>query len=234
MRLDKFLCDCTGMSRREATIALRGKRVLVNGANTMSGKYKLSNSDAVELDGAPLQLARHLYLMLNKPAGYVCANTDAEHPTVTDLLDFNFIELQRHRTVQIVGRLDMDTTGLLLITTDGEWNHRVTAPNQSCKKTYFVELAEEISEEQIAQLEQGIKLRSEPKPTLPCKITQKSPTQLNITISEGRYHQVKRMFAAVNNKVINLHRWQIGALSLDEQLEPGEYRPLTSAEVAAF
>lgn len=227
MRLDGFISRATGASRREAQLYIKEGRVAVDGEISRDATTKVDNRK-VTLDDQHIILPLPVYLMLHKPAGYLCANTDGQHPTVLDL-----ISTQQHPTepLQIVGRLDLDTTGLLLLTTDGSWNHRITAPNSRCTKVYCAELAEPITADAITTLEKGVMLHSETKPTLPCQIVSSSPQRVTITLQEGRYHQVKRMFAAMGNRVVSLHRTQIGELKIDPQLSPGEFRHLTPEEV---
>lgn len=229
MRLDGFIARATGASRREAQRYIKEGRVAVDGEIARDSGTNVQNHE-VTLDGQSIALPAPVYVMLHKPLGYLCANTDGQYPTVLDLISE---KLHPTEPLQIVGRLDLDTTGLLLLTTDGTWNHRITAPNSRCTKVYCAELAEPISADAIATLEHGVMLHSETKPTLPCKVQPMSPQQIKITLQEGRYHQVKRMFAAVGNRVVRLHREQVGALKLDPQLQPGEYRHLTNIEVTS-
>lgn len=229
MRLDGFIARATGASRREAQRYIKEGRVAVDGEIARNSGTNVQNHE-VTLDGQSIALPAPVYVMLHKPLGYLCANTDGQYPTVLDLISE---KLHPTEPLQIVGRLDLDTTGLLLLTTDGTWNHRITAPNSRCTKVYCAELAEPISAEAIATLEHGIMLHSETKPTLPCTVQPNSSHQVKITLQEGRYHQVKRMFAAVGNRVVSLHREQVGALKLDPQLRPGEYRRLTITEVTS-
>ena len=169
------------------------------------------------------------YLMLHKPIGYVCANTDSEHPTVLDLID-----LPRKHSLQVAGRLDLDTTGLVLLTDDDKWNHLVTAPKHAFTKRYFVTTADPITDETAAIFIKGILLHGEKKPTLPAQLILINSHQARLDIHEGKYHQVKRMFAAVGNHVVSLHREKVGAIELDANLKPGEYRELTFAEISSF
>lgn len=229
MRLDGFIAQATGVSRREAQRYIKEGRVTVDG-DTVRNSGARADNRKVAVDGEPIALPAPVYVMLHKPAGYLCANTDGQHPTVLDLLP---TKLHPTEPLQIVGRLDLDTTGLLLLTTDGAWNHRITAPNSRCLKVYCAELAEPITTDVIATLEQGVMLHSENRPTLPCHILLTATQRVTMTLQEGRYHQVKRMFAAVGNRVVVLHREQIGGLKLDPQLQPGEFRHLTTAEVIA-
>jgi 16S rRNA pseudouridine516 synthase len=167
--------------------------------------------------------------MLNKPQGVICATTDPGHRTVLDLLD-----VENKKGLHPAGRLDIDTTGLVLISDDGDWSHRITAPRHKCPKTYRVTLAEPLEEQVAAQFAEGIALHNEEKKTQPATLEILSPTEVRLTIGEGKYHQIKRMFAAVGNHVVALHREAIGALQLDEALAPGEYRQLSEEERNLF
>lgn len=235
MRLDRFLTQAALLTRSQAKLVLRQGRVTFNGTKTKSASAKVGETDVVCLDKTPLSLPSLRYLMLHKPVGYVCANEDAEHQTVFDLLPSEVAESPLGK-VHCAGRLDLDTTGFVLITDDGQWSHRVTSPNRTCQKRYQVTLAEPVEDTAaaIAAFEEGVQLKSEDKPALPAQLTFSSPTEATLYITEGRYHQVKRMFAATGNKVVKLHRDKIGDIELDTELAEGEYRDLSEAEVAAF
>lgn len=227
MRLDKFICDCTGLTRSQAGKSIRQGLVSINGEPVKQAARQVSVTDQVELDGEPLQLIGPRYIMLHKPAGYVCANDDPEHPIVFTLLDEPLVE-----RLHTVGRLDLDTTGLLLLTDDGQWSHRLSSPKHHVAKTYRVWTADPIPAEAIAQFAAGVMLRGEKEPTKPAQLELVATHEALLTIHEGRYHQVKRMFAAIGNKVERLHRERIGALQLPANLAEGEYRALTGPELA--
>ncbi|BFM11421.1 16S rRNA pseudouridine(516) synthase RsuA [Simiduia litorea] len=229
MRIDRWVSQATDLSRKQVQAALKEGRITVNEGAVTSPAFPVRAEDVVSLDGENIKAAGARYFMLHKPAGYLCATTDAHHPTVLDLLD----EPNRHG-LQIVGRLDLDTTGLLLITDDGRWNHRVTSPKRECAKTYLATLAEPLVDSAEAQFRQGILLRNETHPTRPATIEALPDNQCRVTISEGRYHQVKRMLGAVNNRVIALHRERIGDILLDPTLAEGAYRPLTPDEISSI
>ena len=229
MRLDKFLTDTLGVSRSQAGKLIRAGDVQVNGVACKSASQPVDMDDVVLFDGEQLLLGGPRYLMLHKPEGYVCSNDDPDHRSVLLLLD----EPAVHK-LHCVGRLDLDTSGLLLITDDGQWSHRITSPRHACAKTYRVWLADPVPESAIAQFAEGVQLRSENELTRPAELVLVSQTEALLTIHEGKYHQVKRMFAAIGNKVVRLHREQIGPLALDEDLAPGDYRFLTPEEVAWF
>ncbi|WP_445428316.1 16S rRNA pseudouridine(516) synthase RsuA [Alishewanella sp. HL-SH05] len=227
MRLDKFICDCTGLTRSQAGKNIRQGLVTVNGEVVKQAARQVLAADSVTLDDQPLQLIGLRYFMLHKPAGYICANDDPEHPTVFSLLDEPLVE-----RLHSVGRLDLDTTGLLLLTDDGQWSHRLTAPKHHVPKTYRVWTADPIPTEAIAQFAEGIMLRNEKDATKPAELVIVDECEALLTIHEGRYHQVKRMFAALGNKVEQLHREQIGGLKLPIDLVVGEYKELDEKELS--
>lgn len=228
MRLDQFIAQSTGISRKEAKKFIRQGRIMLANRVTTNPAER-TQGQAVHLDGDPLALPGHRYYMLHKPAGYVSATEDKEHPTALSLLPGEL-----RQDLHIAGRLDKDTTGLLLLTTDGQWSRRVTAPRYAVPKTYLVHLASAITSTAVQQLEAGILLHGETHPTAPAHVEVLAQQRIRLTITEGRYHQVKRMLAAVNNRVEALHREKIGAVLLPTEMLPGKYRELTPAEVSAF
>ncbi|WP_444884484.1 16S rRNA pseudouridine(516) synthase RsuA [Microbulbifer sp. PSTR4-B] len=228
IRLDKAVSQVTDLSRSDVKRAAKAERISVNGEIVTDPAAKVQASDELYLDGEPLHEPGPRYIMLNKPLGYVSATKDGEHPTVLDLID----EPNKAK-LHIAGRLDIDTTGLVLLTDDGQWSHKVTSPNHHCEKTYYALLAEKIEEDAVAKFAKGIWLNNEKKRTKPAKLEILYANEVRITIGEGRYHQVKRMFAALGNRVIELHRERIGDIFLDEELQEGEYRLLTSEEIAS-
>lgn len=229
MRLDKFIGNNSDYSRKQIQYMARQSRIRVNGEVEKSTAFQIADADRITVDDVLIQAEGLRYFMLHKPAGVICANTDPAHPTVIDLLD-----LSRKSELQIAGRLDSDTTGLVLITDDGRWNHRATAPTRACKKRYRVTTAESIDEATIDLFKQGVQLHNEKNLTLPAELTILDSHQALLEIQEGRYHQVKRMFAAAGNHVVTLHREAVGAILLDAQLTPGQYRPLTAEEIASI
>lgn len=229
MRLDKFISQQLGVSRAIAGRVIRAQRVTVDGEIVRDSSSKLLPEQQVEFDGKPLaQETGPRYFMLNKPQGYVCSTEDPDHPTVLYFLD----EPAAHK-LHAAGRLDIDTTGLVLMTDDGQWSHRITSPRHHCEKTYLVTLESPISDDTEEQFTHGVQLHNEPDLTKPATLEIITPTQVRLTITEGRYHQVKRMFAAVGNRVIGLHRERIGEIALDATLAEGKYRRLTEQEVAS-
>jgi len=169
-----------------------------------------------------------IYIIFHKPAGVVCANVDANYPTVMDYLPYD------SDILHCAGRLDVDTTGLVLLTDDGQWSHRVTAPSANCQKLYTVTTKWPLHPDTQANFANGLQLNGEDKACLPAKLEQLADCQANLWISEGKYHQVKRMFAACKNRVTKLHREAVGALTLKDDLAEGEWRYLTPEEVQSF
>ncbi len=179
----------------------------------------------IRFDGGELPYREKLLLLLHKPEGWECSRNPAHHPSVFSGLPAPFAA----RGVQPVGRLDADTTGALLLTDQGAWNHRLAGPRQQVPKTYLADCESEISEEVLSALRKGVTLRGEAQPTLPAEAERAGPCQVRLTLREGRYHQVKRMLAAVGNPVKKLHRESVGGIGL-EGLAPGAWRELTPEE----
>jgi len=229
MRLDKFISSATDLTRSQVRRAVKAGLVTVNGNSGVRVSDQVTETDTVCLERQQLPFPGPRYFMLHKPIGVVSATKDSDNPTVIDLLD----EPNKEQ-LQIAGRLDIDTTGLVLITDDGQWNHRVTSPRRDCQKTYYVTTVSDISPETGERFAEGVQLDGEKRPTLPAQLDLLYSNEARLTISEGKYHQVKRMFAAVGNRVESLHRERIGDIHLDPSLEPGEYRPLTQTEIDAI
>lgn len=229
MRLDRYISHATSLSRAQAQRAIRSGAATVDGMAVRDPSFHLAADAQIALDGQPIVISGPRYFMLNKPAGYVCATEDGAHPTVLDLLHESHPE-----GLHPAGRLDIDTTGLVLISDDGDWSHRITSPRRECAKRYRVTLAEEIDSDVGQRFAEGLALKGETKKTLPAQLEILSPREVMLTIHEGKYHQVKRMFAAVGNHVIALHRVSIGTIHLDDSLKPGEYRPLCEDETLSI
>ena len=228
MRLDKFLAHHLGVSRTIVNKELKAQKVTVNGDIVKSGAYHISPDQIVEYDGFEIvPITENRYFMLNKPQGYVCSTDDPDHPTILYFIDEPMAE-----KLHSAGRLDLDTTGLVLLTDDGKWSHRITSPKHHCEKVYQVTVEQPLTANLIEIFKQGIQLKSEKTLTEPAKLIIIDDYHAELTISEGRYHQVKRMFAAVNNHVTQLHRKQIGNIVLN--IPEGEYRPLTQDEINSF
>lgn len=226
MRLDQFVSQATTMSRSEVHKAIRNGWVSVNQQIIKQPALQVNPDAQVMLDQDVITLPGLIYIMLHKPLGIVSATEDPSHRTALDLIDHP----HRH-TLHVVGRLDKDTTGLLLITNDGDWSHRITSPKHHVPKTYLATLAEPLNAAAAQQLRKGVQLNGEKHLTQPAQVEILPHKQIRLTIHEGKYHQVKRMLAAVGNKVETLHRESIGGLTLDKQLLPEAWRVLQAHEV---
>lgn len=228
MRLDRFLANRPHFSQRQARLLLAEGRVQVNGRPVRVGTHDIRIFDEVRLDGQILQAGKPLrFFMLNKPVGHVSATIDKQHPTVLDLLD----EPEK-ADLHIAGRLDVNTTGLLIITNDGLWSRRLTQPDSQLGKVYRVETEDPIDPSCVERFAEGLYFRYENLTTRPAQLELLGPRLARLTLHEGRYHQVKRMFGHFNNRVTGLHRERMGPLRLDANLQPGQYRPLTVEEAA--
>lgn len=229
MRLDRFLTRHTAHTRNEVKHLLSSKRVTVFGEIEQDSHREISEFTEVALDGEILQKREAIYLMLHKPSGYLSATHDPQHPTVIDLIDHPL-----RSELHLAGRLDRASTGLLLLTNDGKWSRKVTEPDEEIAKTYRVTTRDPISEETAQIFGQGIYFAYEDLTTRPAQLEILGSHEALLRIHEGRYHQVKRMFHAVGNKVLSLHRESIGPLLLDPDLSPGNSRRLTAQEISFF
>lgn len=228
MRLDRFLSNLPRFSRADARLLLAEGRLRVDGQTVRDGRQEVREFSHIELDGKLLQAGKPArYFMLHKPAGVVSATEHAEHRTVLDLLD----EPDKHE-LHIAGRLDLTTTGLLIVTNDGLWSRRLTEPHSRLGKVYRVRTEQPITAEYIEVFAQGLYFAYEDLTTLPAELQILDSQEALLTLHEGRYHQVKRMFGHFQNKVIGLHRERMGPLQLDPQLASGQYRALSAAEIA--
>ena len=239
MRLDKLVAELTGMTRSQARDVIVKGRVCVNGeVKKTTAEQVKEESDVLTLDGKQLTFQKFVYYMLNKPAGTVSATQDKDAKTVVSLLS---AEDKKRRNLFPVGRLDKDTEGLLLLTDDGMLSHQLISPKKHADKLYFAKLAREITEEDIAVFASGMKVDEE-LTAMPAVLRRLSDTELAaflpeggvaaaVTLQEGKFHQVKRMFAATGNEVLYLKRMAMGGVRLDETLAPGAYRTLTEEEL---
>ncbi len=230
MRLDKYLTTLGIGSRTQVKELIKKGKITVNGEKILKPDIHIDeNNDEVDLNGVNLKYNKFYYYMLNKPAGVLSAVSDNNCKTVIDLLD-----VTPKKGLFPVGRLDKDTEGLLLITNDGELSHNLLSPTKHVDKTYYVELNGDLIDSDIELFEKGLDIgeKNLTKPAI-LKIFEKRSTAL-ITITEGKYHQVKRMFQAIGLTVTFLKRLTMGPLKLDENLKPGEYRKLTVSEVEAL
>jgi len=232
MRLDRFIAHRAAMSRKHAGAAVRAGRVTVDGAVETDRGRRLHVGQEVGLDGetlGPLQADPHLHLMLHKPTGVLTATTDAHQRTVLDLLPLPW----RHRAPSPVGRLDKDTTGLLLLTTDGPLLHRLTHPRRHVPRTYVATVTAGLGPASVKAFSEGLTLGDG---TL-CRPAEIRPTaeerwdRVLVVLHEGKHHQVKRMIACCGAEVLTLHRQEMGPLALDAELDPGASRLLTDDEV---
>lgn len=228
MRLDRYLANRARLSRQDVRHLLAEGRVQINGEASRIMDLEVRVFDRIELDGELLQAGKApRYLMLHKPSGCVSATQDAAHRTVLDLIHEPY-----KQDLHIAGRLDFNTTGLMLLTNDGQWSRRLTQPTSLQGKVYLVETENEIDPACVEAFANGMYFRFENLTTLPAKLVLLSPHRARLTLHEGRYHQVKRMFGHFNNKVTALHRESMGPLTLDTALQPGGYRTLTEHEIA--
>ncbi|MBB1309624.1 16S rRNA pseudouridine(516) synthase RsuA [Pseudoalteromonas sp. SR41-8] len=225
-RLDKFISHLAETPRTKARAGIKRKDASVNGEVISAYDHPITATDNVLWQGKPLVFLGKRYYMLNKPVGYVCANSDELHPTVFDLLDEPNMS-----DFHVAGRLDLDTTGLVIITNDGDWSHKITSPKHNKFKTYLIETQEPLTDDTLEKLRQGVQLHNEKELTRPAIAEQLATYRMRLSICEGKYHQVKRMLAAVGNKVVELHREKVANIELDEALASGEYRLLSAAEI---
>ena len=226
MRLDYLIAHTIGLSRKQAKKAIVDGQITIEGISKIKSNTQIQAEHSVYFNGLQISMPHPRYYMLHKPAEYICSTQDPHHESVLTLFDYDD-SLDLH----IVGRLDLDSTGLLLLTNDGQWSHKITSPKKQCCKIYLVHLADPITQSAIIQLQTGIQLKGETKATLPATVDIIDSFTIQISITEGRYHQVKRMLVAVNNHVKSLHRLQVGKIKLDSELAIGQYRPLTEAEI---
>lgn len=216
-------------TRSEVKAFLKKGFVTVDGIIEKSPDFKIDpDTHEIAFQGKVLTYQEFYYYMLHKPAGVITATEDKVQKTV-----MSFLGEDARKDLFPVGRLDKDTEGLLLLTNDGELSHAILSPRKHVPKTYFVEVPEKLDLGQIEALEQGVDIGDDKK-TIPAKVEIIDDTHIHLTISEGRYHQVKRMLKAVGSEVLYLKRISFGALTLDESLEKGSYRALTEEEITAL
>ena len=228
-RLDKLLAQSGLYSRSEARDLIRARRVTVRGEIASKPEQKCADSAEIRVDGETVNCARFRYFMLDKPAGVLSATDDKSQSTVLDLLP---AELRRLGLFP-VGRLDKDTTGLLLLTNDGEFAHRVISPRYGVVKTYLARTAAQTGPEDVRAFAEGLTLADGTR-CLPAVLEPLEGSLCRVLVSEGKYHQVKRMFAAIGHPVVALERLRIGEVWLDSALAPGESRPLTAQEAESL
>ena len=232
MRLDKFLVACAVGSRTGVKNLLKAGRVTVNGKKEKSAKLQIDEErDEIRFDGQVLEYEEFVYYMMNKPKGVISATEDPKHRTVLDLLD----DIAQSKEVFPVGRLDIDTHGLLLLTNDGQLAHALLSPKRHVDKTYQAQVKGIMAQEDVEIFADGIPLKD--FTCQPAKLeilstdAEKNQSQIRVTIAEGKFHQVKRMVAYCGKEVVDLQRLTMGTLVLDENLERGEWRRLTKEEL---
>ncbi len=230
MRLDKYLASLGLGSRKDVKKMIKGGRVRVEGREKISPETSVEpKRDKIYADGVPTVYREFVYIMLNKPKGCVSAVYDKKYPTVIDFAPEEF----KHMSLFPAGRLDIDTEGLSLITNDGALAHRILSPKSHVPKTYIAELDGAVTESDAALFKRGVKL-DDGYVCKPAELESIGETTARVVIYEGKFHQVKRMFAAVGKNVLSLRRIGMGGLSLDESLAPGEARELTESELWAL
>lgn len=226
MRLDKYISGCGYASRKDVKKIMKQGLVTVDGIICKRPEEQVSETSVVCVDGEILHYREFVYLMLNKPQGYVSAVFDKKYPVVTELVD----EEYAHFEVFPVGRLDIDTEGLLLLTNDGKFAHEMTSPKKNVYKRYFAVLDKDAESGDAEEFAKGMAFKDFTAKSAKLEITD-NPREVYIEIAEGKYHQVKRMCERVGKKVVFLKRVAIGGLKLDENLEKGEIRELTQEEL---
>lgn len=242
-RIDKLLALAGYGSRKDARKLLHSGSVSIDGIIVTNADHHVdTEKSTITVDGDKLIFHRHLYLMMNKPAGVVSSTKDGEHQTVIDLVENNYKHSCLGGDLHLIGRLDIDTEGLLLLTTDGKLTHRLTAPKQNVPKTYFVRLRDSLEEAEktdyIERFRNGLEVprehNEEAFTARSAELVFESSIECRLTIYEGKYHQVKRMFAKLGNEVVYLKRLKEGPIELDPKLQPGKLRELNQAEKAAL
>lgn len=225
MRIDQAICAHLDVTRSQAARLVRQKKIYLNGELCLDRGAKITAADHVVFEEQTFGIPQGRYMMLHKPKGYVCDRSNTHHTSV-------FALIPDHRKIHVAGRLDVDTTGLVLLTDDGAWSHRICAPKTKCPKRYRVTITQTLTPADIEHLEQGLFLKNEKRPCQHAHVKRLSEKTYHLTISEGKYHQVKRMFAALGHRVTALHREAIGELELDADLALGKWRMLRAEEVA--
>lgn len=229
MRLDKLLCEMSVGTRSEVKQMIKKGKITVDGAVVKKPEMKVDPDTAeITAEGRSISYAKEEYIMLHKPAGVVSATKDNKDKTVLDLITDS-----KRKDLFPVGRLDKDTEGLLLLTSDGELAHQLLSPKKHVDKTYYAKIRGIVDEEDVKRFAEGLDI-GEDSLTLPAKLVildSKEESEIEVTIQEGKFHQIKRMFHAVGKEVVYLKRLSMGSLVLDETLEKGAYRPLSEEEI---
>jgi 16S rRNA pseudouridine516 synthase len=224
MRLDKFVCKSTQLSKSQAIRCISAGAVVVNEKIITNEATQVHENNTITLNGITLKSRQFRYILMHKPANTICSNVDEVYPSI-----FNYLHVEKISELHIAGRLDADTTGLILITDDGRWSFSLTSPVNQCPKVYRVNLSKELKADAASAFEKGVQLQGEKELTLPASLINISLTEVLLTITEGKFHQVKRMFASVGNRVVSLHREKIEDIYLDVAV--GQWRYLSDDEV---
>lgn len=228
-RIDKFLSSTLLVNKREVKLLLAQHKVQVNNVVITDAAFQINKFSIIKANGKTLQDNKPIYVMLNKPVGVVSATKDNIHKTVIDLLS-----IPNKESLHIVGRLDLNTSGLMLLTNDSSWSERLTLPNSKVPKEYEVTLKDKLTNDYIVAFKEGMYFEYEDITTQPAILSITSEYVAHVTLMEGKYHQIKRMFGRFRNQVMALHRSKIGNLPLDENLPVGESRLLTDEEVKSI
>lgn len=231
-RLDRFIAHHALISMREVQLLLAKNVIRVNGVYPESKQQKVSQFDLIEINGQPLLQIQPCYLMLNKPAGVVSATEDTQFQTVLDLVPDELCE--NKETLHYAGRLDRASTGLMLLTNDSEWSRALAEPSKKQQKHYSVEVEKPLKPDDVEAFSKGFFFEYEQQWTQPAQLEIISPNEAKVIICEGKYHQIKRMFAKCDNRVVSLHRYQIGEIVLDKTLPAGGIRSLTLEEIMSI
>lgn len=229
-RLDKLFSSCALLTRKECLIAVKKGRITVNGEVVKSPSVKVDETrDVILLDGKAPEFKKLVYIMLNKPSGVVSATEDTKERTVLDILPSDY----RRDGLFPCGRLDKDTVGLVILTNDGASAHKRLSPKSKTEKVYYFEVADGVLKGQVEEIERGVTLK-DGFTVSPCKVKMLSSTSGYITLTEGKYHEIKRIFGSIGNKITYLKRISFGGIFLDESLEEGKCRYLTKLEEELF
>lgn len=227
MRLDKFVCKSTELTKSEAIQRIHSGELRVNNEITTDEAFQVHENNTIRLNSVKLVARDFRYILMHKPVNTICSNIDEVYPSL-----FNYLDVDKASELHIAGRLDADTTGLVLVTDDGRWSFNITRPTKGCRKVYRVGLSKDLTSDLASKFERGVQLQGEQHLTLPAILEVIGSKEVLLTITEGKFHQVKRMFAAVGNRVLSLHRLQIGDICLD--VEVGQWRYLRNDEVQSF
>ena len=230
MRLDKFFTVTGILSRSQCAKAAKAGAITVDGNTVRDASVNIDpEKNVIAYNGEVIAYSEFIYIVMNKPLGYVCSNDEPGELLVFDLLDDRY----KRNDIFTVGRLDKNTTGLIIITNDGKTAHNALSPKHHVEKVYEYALSEDLSENDRISLEKGAELK-DGYITKPCRIIPENEKEGRIILSEGKYHQIRRMFASVSNKVVKLNRVSFGEIKLDGGLKPGQWRLMTDYEINSF